>query len=89
MNDSEKLAQVRGILQAWLDKQGHERCWYYPDLFRQLAGVVGVAAKLEPALPPLEEFQEGCRRYQLEEFSTKEKDEAVLVGQARLPVQRV
>ncbi len=62
-------AQAVSILQTWVDKQGHERCWYYPDLFRQLAAVYGVVPKVDPGLPPLEEFKAGCAKYQGEEYS--------------------
>lgn len=62
-------AAARSILQAWVDKQGHERCWYYPDLFRQLAALYGVVPKEEPGLPPIEEFKAGCAKYQAEEYS--------------------
>lgn len=30
-------ALTKKIIQEWLDKQGHDRCWYYPDLFMKLA----------------------------------------------------
>ena len=62
------LEALKQILQAWLDKQGHDRCWYYPDLFRELAAVLGITSTKQPGLPVLSEFQEGCRRYQGEEY---------------------
>lgn len=61
-------AETRKIIQEWMDKQGHERCWYYPDLFTRLAGLFALTPKVEPGLPPREEFEEGCRRYQKEQF---------------------
>jgi hypothetical protein len=51
-----------------VDKQGHERCWYYPDLFRRLATLFEVVPTVEPQLPPRPEFELGCRRYQDEEY---------------------
>ncbi|MBS3147467.1 hypothetical protein J4219_01130 [Candidatus Woesearchaeota archaeon] len=71
MDDSKKLEEVKVIIQAWLDKQGHDRCWYYPDLFRELAGLLDISASKEPGLPPLDEFKKGCERYQKEEFAMK------------------
>ena len=60
--------KAREIIQTWLDKQGHERCWYYPDLFKELATLYGIKPKVEPKLPPLEEFKIGCERHQKEEY---------------------
>ena len=69
MNDSEKVQKAKLIIQEWIDKQGHERCWYYPDLFKQLLEVLEVSPTKNPALPPLEEFKKGCERYQEEEYN--------------------
>ena len=69
MNDLEKTVQeARAVVQKWMDKQGHDRCWYYPDLFRKLAEILGVKPSKDISLPPREEFEEGCRRYQQEEY---------------------
>ena len=68
VNYEEKYSQAREVLQRWVDNQSHDRCWYYPDLFRELAAILEVSPTKEPSLPPLEEFKEGCRRYQQEEF---------------------
>lgn len=62
------LAKVRKTVQTWLDKQGHDRCWYYPDLFKEIATALDLKPTVEPKLPTLEEFREGCRRYQAEEY---------------------
>jgi hypothetical protein len=62
------MEQARQILREWAEKQGHDRCWYYPDLFRKLADVLGVNLKVEPRLPPFEEFKLGCERYQKESY---------------------
>ena len=69
MTDVDRLAGARRIVQEWLDKQGHERCWYYPELFKQLASYLGVTPTTEPDLPPLLEFEEGCRRFQAEQYA--------------------
>lgn len=62
--------QVKAITQEWADKQGHERCHYYPELFRRLAEVLGVKSQFDPCLPLRPEFEKGCRRYQDEEYGT-------------------
>jgi hypothetical protein len=64
----DKCQEIADLLKEWADKQGHDRCWYYPDVFRQLCFVLGVTLTSEPHLPPLDEFKKGCDRYQSEEF---------------------
>jgi len=66
--DTEKLKQIRSVVEEWANKQGHDRCWYYPDLFHQIAVILDVELPKTPVLPPRVEFEEGCRRYQNEEF---------------------
>jgi hypothetical protein len=60
--------QVRAVIQSWLDQQGHNRCWYYPELFRQLVQILHLTMTVEPALPPRCEFRAGCQRYEGEEY---------------------
>lgn len=38
---SGKINEVKTVVQEWLNKQGHDRCWYYPELFFQLADIFG------------------------------------------------
>jgi len=64
-------AETKQIVQTWLDEQGHDRCWYYPDLFLKLVKLFGLSPKLEPKLPPRKEFEAGCARYQDEEYGAK------------------
>jgi len=64
-----KEDQTKEIIQTWLDQQGHDRCWYYPDLFMQLVNLYGLTPSKLPSLPPKSEFEEGCRRYQEQEFN--------------------
>jgi hypothetical protein len=80
MTDAERLADARRIVQGWLDKQGHERCWYYPDLFNQLAVCLELVPATEPDLPPLLEFEEGCRRYQAEQYAGPLAQRGTVVG---------
>lgn len=69
----EKCKEAEAIIQEWANKQGHDRCWYYPDLFRRLAVVFELDLQPGP-LPPRKEFEEGCRRYQCEEYSHDDTD---------------
>jgi len=71
MEESEKIEKAKVILQSWVDQQGHERCWYYPDVFNQLVELFEVKGG-ENGLPPRCEFEEGCRRYQEEQYGKKD-----------------
>ena len=68
MTDSVRLFRARQLIREWLAKQGQDRCWYYPDIFNQLAAVLGVEVQAAPQLPPRVEFEAGCRRYQDEQY---------------------
>ena len=69
MNEAEKRYEsAKSVIQDWVDKQSHDRCWYYPDLFKKLADIFEITSTKEPSLPPLEEFKKGCERYQKEEY---------------------
>jgi hypothetical protein len=63
-----RLFRAKQILREWLNQQRHNRCWYYPDVFNRLAECLGVEATIGPDLPSLEEFRDGCRRYQDEQY---------------------
>jgi hypothetical protein len=70
-NLEEKMKQAKEILQSWVDQQGHERCWYYPDVFNQLAELFEIIGG-EKGLPPRCEFEKGCIKYQVEEYGKKD-----------------
>ena len=56
-------------VQSWLDKQGHDKCWYYPEIFESIAEELDLARTIAPSLPPCAEFMKGCERYQAEQYS--------------------
>ncbi len=65
MSDAENtLCSVKSVLQRWADKQGHDQCWCYPELFQELCALLDVVPLLPPELPSRSEFERGCRRYQ-------------------------
>ncbi|MBI4175659.1 MAG: hypothetical protein HY518_00500 [Candidatus Aenigmarchaeota archaeon] len=68
-----KYNEARRIILEWTDKQGHDRCWYYPELYKELAKVLDVTPSADPSLPPLGEFRRGCERYQQEEYGPNGK----------------
>ena len=63
--------KAKGLIQAWVDQQGHDRCWYYPEIFEQLAQIFNVHQTLSSNLPSRESFEEGCCRYQTEQYKDK------------------
>lgn len=66
------LAAVAAIL-LWLRKQGHERCWYYPDIFKEVMKALWLTVdgrELDIHIP-LVEFQKGCTTFQREVYGEK------------------
>lgn len=59
---------ARDVLQEWVNKQGHERCWYYPDIFEKLCKYLEVEKNNMPLLPPRPEFRENCQKYEAEQY---------------------
>ena len=55
------------ILSEYIEKKGHDKCWYYPELFNQLLELYGVKS-VEPELPPRKEFREGCMKFEDEMY---------------------
>ena len=55
------------ILNEYVSKKGHDKCWYYPDLFNKLIELYGIKS-VEPELPSREEFVEGCMKFQDEMY---------------------
>lgn len=71
--------EAKKILVEWLEKRGHDQCWYYPDIFERLATLFGIVCS-KPELPSLCEFQEGCRRFQLTLFKEPKMDPILLIA---------
>lgn len=78
INLRQKIGDVSAVIQSWVDKQGHDRCWYYPELFQQLVGMLNIQSTVDPKLPPLDEFRGGCYKYQAEEYQLKQCDGSLL-----------
>ncbi len=63
--------EAQKIISEWAGQQGHDRCWYYPDLFNKLGKLFKMNFKIKPHLPKRSEFEMGCKRYQDEEYGSK------------------
>ncbi len=63
-----RCSEARKLLEEWAGKQGHDRCWYYPEIFRKIATILGANLDAVGELPPRAEFEEGCRKYQDEVY---------------------
>lgn len=60
----EKCDQVRAAVLAWANKQGHDQCWYYPEIFMTIAGILDIPLQIKPELPPRREFREQCQQWE-------------------------
>lgn len=56
------------VLQSWLDKQGEDRCWFFPEIFMKLCNILELRPTVLPCLPERSSFEKGCKRYQDEQY---------------------
>lgn len=83
--------QARALLRDWEAKQRHERCWYYPDIFRALQALFGLPPNTNPELPPRPEFDLNCNQYANEQYAllSGADPRVILSGEPeRLPCQK-
>ena len=66
-NDITAVHEARHALRRWAEHQGHDRCWWHPDILCVLATILGVSIP-EPRLPPREEFRTACARYETAQY---------------------
>lgn len=59
----DKCELTAAVIQEWIAKAGHDKCWYYPELFAKIAEIHGVVITQEPNLPR-SIFEGGCTRFQ-------------------------
>ncbi|MDO8509125.1 MAG: hypothetical protein Q7S27_05580 [Nanoarchaeota archaeon] len=55
---------TKNLIQEWVDKKGHNQCWYYPEIFIALGLIHNVDVSKCPELPPREEFSQHCKIYE-------------------------
>ena len=63
-----QVLAVKGAIEEWASKQGHDRCWYYPDIFMRIAQIVEAKIDFPKGLPPRPEFRKGCERFEDGEY---------------------
>jgi len=67
-----KLQRIRRHITDWHKLQGHEACWYMPDLFQKIAAEVGLDdLKFEPPQISRKQFDSGCREFADELFKVR------------------
>ena len=64
-----KCIKIKNCVKQWINKQGHDRCWYYPDIFREISSILEIHP-VNSDLPPRKEFELGCKKYQDEEYGS-------------------
>lgn len=67
-----KQIEVANQIEEWANKQGHDRCWYYPDIFAIIVKVLGINVSSTPTLPSPDEFKVGCALYHKEQYPNVE-----------------
>lgn len=71
MSNKEQL--IKNKITEWLIKQGHNRCWYYPEIFNEICKILDIKVDVDRNLPPRKEFRENCRKYEDEQYLSPEQ----------------
>lgn len=68
----DKQERVTAVIIEWKQKQGHDRCHYFPELFNRIAEILDLDVReTEDDLPPEEEFQHECDKFRKKLYSGK------------------
>lgn len=59
---------IKKEVQDWRDKQGHDKCWYYPEIFEKIISILNLE-NIANTLPTEPEFERGCEKYRREIYS--------------------
>lgn len=61
------VAKTRLILQQLATRKGHDRCWYNPEVLRELLDLHGIELSADRTdLPSEDDFAAGCNRFRRE-----------------------
>lgn len=69
---ADRLATITKVVTEWQAKEGHDACWYYPDLFAQIMTALNIEPKLH-SVPPRGQFEDGCRKFQDQTYGPKQE----------------
>ncbi len=64
--NGEIFVKTKKILQELANRQGHNKCWYNPEVIKELLELYEIKPTVSPNLPSPEEFAQGCFNYQKE-----------------------
>lgn len=65
----ETCDNLKQAVQAWINKQGHNACWFYPEIFGYIAGTLGLSYP-DMHMPSEQDFQDGCKRFTKQIYGT-------------------
>ncbi len=68
------IRRVREILNDWQTKAGHDACWFYPEVFRELCNVVGLEY-IEPSKVDRSDFRAHCQKFEEHLYTGKAYEE--------------
>jgi UDP-glucose 6-dehydrogenase len=57
-----KCEDTRSLLLELANRQGHDRCWWNPEILQQLFAIHEIVVP-SPILPTESEFREGCNTF--------------------------
>lgn len=63
MHDCPRCTEARRLLDQVLNAQGHDQCWWHPELVQRLAQLFEVRHSCTLRLPPIDEFHRECRKF--------------------------
>lgn len=64
-----KLNKIRSYIEDWISKQDHDKCWYYPEIFKQICEVLEIPYEKQKLNSiTKEEMKRGCDKFIDEEI---------------------
>ena len=55
--------KVATLIREWMMQRDHDSCWYYPEIFQEIATALDVHVNLEIPKIPKADFLDGCQRF--------------------------
>jgi|SRR5690606_24869251 len=63
-NEQGKVKRIKTLIQEWDNKRGHDKCWYYPEIFEDIAKVVNVPLINNQPCVPRTDFRNNCQIFE-------------------------